>query len=382
MKVVFFGNHTVGIKSLETLLKHTDVAGVVAHPFDPEDGKNYSSVYDYALSKKLTAIRGKPKENKVFDLVKKIKPDLIWVTDYRYLLPMELISESIKGGINLHPSLLPKYRGRASLNWAILNGEKEIGLTAHFLDKEADTGDIIKQEKIFLYKNENIGDVINKILPIYSTITKDVILKFKNNNIKRTPQDNTLASYFPARKPKDGLIDWSKSAEKIFNFVRSISHPYPGAFSNTVNGRIYIWKSSIVKNKIEKKKSDTGKIVKYVKGKMFIVSCGEGFLKITDWTIIPENSLKIYVGLKFQDISSKKKLIDDNLQNINFYEALLKKYGKSYKALNWGSLENQKKRFEVIADVGLKAGDSILDVGCGLSDFYGWIRKKNTRYKI
>ena len=125
MNVIFFGNHTVGVSVLKVLLKEVNVEGVVSHPSDPEDGIKYESVYDFSLSNNLNAIRGKGSDKKIVNFVTTKSPDLIWVTDYRYLLPKKIFTVPKYGSINMHPSLLPKYRGRASLNWAIINGEKK-----------------------------------------------------------------------------------------------------------------------------------------------------------------------------------------------------------------------------------------------------------------
>lgn len=299
MKIVFFGNHTVGVKTLEKLSKISKILGVVCHPLDPEDGKRYLSVYNYALSNGFKVIRGTPKDKKVFNFIKDLKPNLIWVTDYRYILPPKILSEATIAAVNLHPSLLPKYRGRASLNWAILNGEKEVGLTAHLIDKNVDSGDILAQEKIYIGKKMGIGEILKKLIPVYKNITIKVISMFDCKLIKKIPQNNLLASTYPARKPEDGIICWTDSSNKINNLVRSVSRPYPGAFTKIKKTQIYIWKSVPIK-------SDTnsnfvpGTIIKCFKNKEFIIKCGKGKLKIVDWTSHPINLFKPEVGIKFE----------------------------------------------------------------------------------
>ena len=299
MKIVFFGNHTVGVKTLETLSKKSKILGIVCHPLDPEDGKRYLSVYNYALSNGFNVIRGAPKDKKVFNFIKGLKPDLIWVTDYRYILPVEILSEASIASVNLHPSLLPKYRGRASLNWAILNGEKEVGLTAHLIDENVDSGDILAQVKIYIGKKIGIGEVLKKLLPVYKNITIKVISMFDSKFIKKIPQNNSLASIYPARKPHDGLICWTDSSEKINNLIRSVTHPYPGAFSKIKKAHIYIWKS--IPSKFDTNCNFApGTIIKCFENNEFVVKCGKGKLKITDWTSLPTNLFKPEVGIKFE----------------------------------------------------------------------------------
>src|SRR5262245_39304488 len=133
MRVLFLGNHTVGTKTLAAIAETETVVGVVAHPEDPEDGVRYESVYGLALSRGWKVLRGGGKDTKVDEFIRQAKPDLLWITDFRYLLPAPLLNIAPLGVVNLHPSLLPKYRGRAPINWAILKGETTLGLTAHYV---------------------------------------------------------------------------------------------------------------------------------------------------------------------------------------------------------------------------------------------------------
>ena len=299
MNVIFFGNHTVGVSVLKVLLKEVNVEGVVSHPSDPEDFIKYESVYDFSLSNNLNAIRGKGSDKKIVNFVTTKSPDLIWVTDYRYLLPKKIFTVPKYGSINMHPSLLPKYRGRASLNWAIINGEKKIGLTAHFIDEHTDNGDIILQKKVNINENEDINDALNKLYPLYRDLTKKVIFLLKKGNVKRIPQDGSKATYFPSRKPEDGLINWSDSAKNIFNLVRALSKPYPGAFSYYNKVKVLIWKSEVLQD-LKSDKFTIGSIVKYQKKNMFIVKCGKDLLKITEWSVNQDSSFEPRSGNQFR----------------------------------------------------------------------------------
>ena len=300
MKIIFFGNHTVGVKTLQILLDQANIIGVIAHPLDPEDGVRYKSVYEFAKTNKIKVLRGKGNDQKIINFVYSLKPDLIWVTDYRYLLPKEIFSHSKYGAINIHPSLLPKYRGRASINWAIINGEKKIGLTAHFIDEHVDNGDIIFQEKVEISEKEDINDALNKLYPLYCDLTKKVIDLLKSDKVIRMPQDILKATYYPSRKPEDGKINWSDSAKNIFNLVRALTNPYPGAFSDCYMGRVYIWKSKVIKNSKYNYKP-TGTIVEYSKNKMFMVKCEKDLLKITDWSVSPIDAFEPSPGLQLGD---------------------------------------------------------------------------------
>lgn len=283
MKTVFFGNHDVGIAVLETLAHNADVRGVIAHPIDPEEGKIFSSLYNFASRNSLKVIRGVGKDAAVLKFVKDIAPDLIWVTDYRYILPKEIITLPTLGAVNLHPSLLPKYRGRASINWAILNGETEIGLTAHFIDEGVDTGDIITQVSIGLNRNQDISDAIAALIPWYRRVTKKVLSFFALGSVPRQAQDHAKKSVFPARSPEDGRIDWTQSAERICNLIRAVSTPYPGAFCEFQGGRLFIWKASVVDFRDERT-SEPGTVVAAGRDRNPTVQCGRGCIQLHHWT--------------------------------------------------------------------------------------------------
>jgi len=284
MRVVFFGNHDVGIATLSMLAQHTNVVGVVAHPNDPEEGIRYASLFDFASTINLNVTRGKAKDSAVMEFVKALDPDLVWVTDYRYILPSILYSKAKFGAINLHPSLLPKYRGRASVNWAILNGETEIGLTAHFIDEGVDTGDIITQLKISIDKDQDVGNALAALMPKYCEMTKDVLSFFASGDIPRRPQEHTKSSYFPARKPEDGRIHWCQSAETVLNLIRAVARPYPGAFCESQYGRIFIWKACTTCTATVVVKH-VGTIAGFSKKNNPLIQCGDGLLEILDCSL-------------------------------------------------------------------------------------------------
>ena len=126
-----------------------------------------------------------------------LKPDLIWITDYKFLIPKKIIKIPSLGVVNLHPSLLPNFRGRAPLNWAIIEGEKLTGITAHFVDEGIDTGPIISQIKIEINKNDYIGDVLNKLYPKYKKITSRVLRLIMSKEVKLKAQDQSNHKIYP-----------------------------------------------------------------------------------------------------------------------------------------------------------------------------------------
>lgn len=305
MRVVFLGNHTVGVNALKAIAETEDVVGVVAHPLDSEDGVRYQSVYDYAVQQGWDVIRSTGKNPDLALFIRTAKPDLLWVTDYRFLLPSAVLSLAPLGAVNLHPSLLPQYRGRAPLNWAILSGECTLGLTAHFIDEGVDTGDIIAQIHFDLHDEQDVGDALHILYPLYKTITQQVLTCFRNNQIARVVQDHALATVFPARKPNDGLIDWTQSAEQVRNLIRAVTRPYPGAFSYHKKQKINLWRAEL---DIENYKAVPGQVVRIEQNrKMFWVKCNEGVLCVTDFTI--EQQTGTSFSLQVDDLLMSSTLV-------------------------------------------------------------------------
>lgn len=300
LRIVMLGNHTVGVRTLESLHACGEVVGVVCHPTDPEDGVRYESLFDASGRLGVTnVIRATPRDETLTRFVAAARPDLLWTTDYRYVLPMPLVQLARLGGVNLHPSLLPKYRGRASINWAILNGEHQLGLTAHLLAEGADTGDIVGQVAFELFDHEDVGDALSKLYPLYQQLTTRVITMLATGSLKRMPQDEARATAFPRRKPEDGAIDWSLGAKQIHNLIRAVSRPYPGAFTELRGERVYVWKSRVAKAQAV---GSPGEVV-WSDGSRRWVQTGDGILHIEEATYENGNPVDIRAGMRFEVIA-------------------------------------------------------------------------------
>lgn len=281
MRILFLGNHTVGVRTLETLLVRAHVCGVVAHPPDAEDGVRYLSLFDFADARGLNVVRMAGREAGLVDFARQCRPDLIWITDYRYLLPSVVTSMAPLGAINLHPSLLPKYRGRAPINWAILNGESEFGLTAHFVDEGMDTGDIIEQERFRLTEEQDVGDALMALYPLYASITRKVLRHFASGLVPRRMQDHDQATAFPRRRPEDGQIAWQLPAGRIRDLVRAVARPYPGAFSFCRGEKIMIWAAALYPS--ESTTVPPGRVL-CIEEDAFVVVTGNGNLLVKSAT--------------------------------------------------------------------------------------------------
>ncbi|MCS6243444.1 MAG: formyltransferase [Opitutus sp.] len=243
LRVVFLGNHTVGVRTLTAIRQQALLVGVVAHPDDPEDGVRYESVHAEAVRLGVPAIRSTGKAPALKEFIRACAPDLLWIADFRYLLPPDVVALASLGAVNLHPSLLPAYRGRASINWAILRGEARLGLTAHIVEAGMDTGDIVGQSSYELRADQDVGDALNLLYPIYGHLTAEVLSAYIAGRVTRRPQNQSEASEFPRRTPADGAVDWTRSAREVRDLIRAVARPYPGAFAPTLGGCVRLWRA-------------------------------------------------------------------------------------------------------------------------------------------
>lgn len=284
MRTVFMGNHTVGVIVLRQLLRNTEVGAVFSHPAHPDDGNLYLSVYKTAQEAGVPAYQfNGSQQDKLYLAVKALNPDLIVVADYRYILKKEVLEIPKLGAINFHPSLLPRYRGRAPVNWAIIRGEKEVGLTVHFIDNGVDNGDILLQEKVEVDIGDTIKDIHEKLFPVYDRFACEVIRLFEQGYPPRQKQDESKATIFSRRTSADGLIDWRQNSIDIYNLIRAITYPYPGAFSY-VNGKKYlIWSSALVNDRT------SGKMVASKPGEICSIDNNGITVKANDGVILLRN---------------------------------------------------------------------------------------------
>ena len=264
--------------SLDALSRSNAIVGVVAHPPDPEDGERYESVFEHAAGAGLSVARFKGRDPALQRFVHDVRPDLLWIADYRYLLPQSILALAPLGAVNLHPSLLPLYRGRASINWSILNGEREVGLTAHFVDDGVDSGDIIAQQRVPLADHEDVGDALNKLYPLYASLSSEVVAAFCSGLVPRRQQAPGSWPIWPRRRAEDGLIDWSENSQRIANLVRAVARPYPGAFSWIADNRVTIWKA---RAGLPRGPGSIGSVWR-ANACGFTVNCGEGSLEVLE----------------------------------------------------------------------------------------------------
>jgi methionyl-tRNA formyltransferase len=240
-RAVVFGYHDVGVRCLKTLLAHgIDVTTVVTHADDPKENVWFESVADTARSYDIRVTT--PSADQLSDFGETMqaeKPDLIFSFYYRHMLPASWLAIAPLGAFNMHGSLLPKYRGRVPVNWAVLHGETETGMTLHAMAEKPDAGDIIEQTAVPILPDDTAFDVFKKLTVAAEITLWQALPALMTGTATRRPNVLSQGSYFSGRKPEDGRIDWARPRQEVYNLIRAVAPPYPGAFC-TVGGKTLV----------------------------------------------------------------------------------------------------------------------------------------------
>jgi len=231
-RAVVFAYHDVGVRCLKTLLSAgVDVPLVVTVPDDPSETRWYASVAataaDYGLPLTATPTA---ESAELISRVRALQPDFVFSFYYRALLPAPLLGAARRGALNMHGSLLPKYRGRAPVNWAILKGERESGATLHYMVERADAGDIVDSESVPILIDDDAREVFAKVTVAAEMVLARSLPGLLAGSAPRRPQRIGPGQYFGRRTAADGRIDWHRPALEIHNLVRAVAPPFPGAF--------------------------------------------------------------------------------------------------------------------------------------------------------
>jgi methionyl-tRNA formyltransferase len=231
---VVFAYHDVGVRCLRALLEAgVRVPLVVTHRDDPAEGRWFDSVAALARSRGIETLED-PDAAEVQRRLQSLQPDFIFSFYYRRMLPAEWLAAAKRGGYNMHGSLLPKYRGRSPVNWAVLHGERETGATLHEMTAKPDAGRIVDQERVPIGADDSAIEVMRRVTDAAEALLRRSIAPLRAGTARLREQDLAAGSYFGGRKPEDGRIDWSKSAREIHNLVRAVAPPFPGAFSGSL----------------------------------------------------------------------------------------------------------------------------------------------------
>lgn len=286
MKIVYMGTPAFACPPLAALAESKHEIAAVVTGCDKKAGRGKkiccSEVADLAEQLHLRVLKPESlKDDELYDQLKAIAPDLIVVIAFR-ILPKKLFSLPKLGSINIHGSLLPKYRGAAPINWALINGETETGLSAFYLKQKVDTGDVINQIAISIENNDNFDSLYDKLSQQASSFLLDTINLIENNEAKPIPQDDQLATPAPKIMPFDALIDFGFPAEKVNNFIRGMATK-PGAYTYFRDKKLKIIDAAPI-DYADADHSRPGSIIKIKK--QLVVQCANSALEIKQ--VIPE----------------------------------------------------------------------------------------------
>lgn len=284
MKIVFMGTPEQSAAVLADLLaaKH-NILCVITQPDRPKGrGQKvaFSPVKDLALKNDLP-LEQPEKAKDAVALIRSLAPDIVVVVAYGKLLPRELLNVPKYGCVNVHASLLPKYRGAAPVQWALLKGEKETGITIMRIDERLDTGEIISQKKVRIEEEDDAGGLMQKLFACGSKLLLEALKKIEKGEARYVPQNEADATFAPAISKESGELDWKKSAAEIHDRVRALVH-WPVAQTFYREKRLKIWKSRVHLADLSSREHVPGSIVEIVKNEGFIVSTGRGHILIQE----------------------------------------------------------------------------------------------------
>jgi methionyl-tRNA formyltransferase len=279
-RCVVFAYHTIGARALEALIaRGEDVAAVVTHADDPGEGSWFESVADVARIYRIPCLTpSSPNRPEVVEALRALAPDLLVSVWYRRILGSALLSVPRVAALNLHGSLLPAYRGRAPLNWVLVNGETRTGVTVHHMTLVPDAGDIVAQRPIDIEPDDTAFILYERMMKEGVELLAETYPDVLAGTAARIPQDDARATTVPRRRPEDGRVEWSWPATRIFNMIRAVGEPYPGAFTGDGPARLQLWAASIAAGSAG---AAPGTVVEIVPSRGVAVATGEGMLLLT-----------------------------------------------------------------------------------------------------
>jgi methionyl-tRNA formyltransferase len=244
---VLLAYHDIGAVCLEELLAAGgEVALVITHENSADEELWFRSVRELAEHHGIPVIA--PADVNAADVVERVRglaPDFLFSAMFRQMLKRELLELPRRGALNLHPSMLPKFRGRSPINWALIEGETETGVTLHYMVEKADRGDIVAQRTIAIDEDDTALTLHRKATQAARLLMREAYPLLAAGRAPRIAQDSSRATYYGRRTPADGEIDWSRPAKRIYDLIRAVTHPYPGAFTWCLGRRLFVWRASL-----------------------------------------------------------------------------------------------------------------------------------------
>src|SRR4051794_14466950 len=243
MRAVVLGYHTMGCLGFDALLRHGfEAVAVLTHHDDPREEVWWDSLAARAEARGVPVhYLEDPKSPAFRELITSYAPDFLFSFYYRYMIPAAVLEIAPRGALNLHGSLLPRYRGRAPVNWVLVEGESETGVSLHYMVAKPDAGDLVDQERVAIEPADTAFTLYGKLETAAGKLLDRALPALAAGTAKPVPLDLSKGSYRGGRKPADGRIDWHDSARRIYDLVRGVTHPYPGAFTTLRGHKLLVW---------------------------------------------------------------------------------------------------------------------------------------------
>jgi methionyl-tRNA formyltransferase len=231
---------------MDALLRmRAPVSALFTHRDDPHEEIWWRSCAELAARRGIPVHYPDRLDDEWVARIAALKPAVIYSFYYRHLIPERVLKLAPLGAYNLHGSLLPRYRGRAPVNWMLVNGEREAGVTLHHMVARADAGDVVAQRAVAIDDDDTALTLYRKLVPLGVSLIEEFHPRIVARTAPRIAQDSSCATVFGRRRPEDGRIDWRWPARRIFNLVRAVTHPYPGAFCVVGDRKLFIWETRI-----------------------------------------------------------------------------------------------------------------------------------------
>ena len=277
-RVLVFAYHDVGYECLDALLaRGANVVAVFTHDHDPTERVWFRSVAELARARDIPVFAPpNVNDDEWYERISALQPNLIFSFYYRHLIRTRILDLPKLGAYNLHGSLLPKYRGRAPINWAVLHGETETGATLHAMVARPDAGDIVDQERVPIGPQDTAQAVFAKVTAAARVVLERQLENLLAGRAPRRPQDDAQATYFGGRRPQDGRIDWRREAMAISNLIRAVTHPYPGAFTEIDGRRLFVWWARPLA-------TGHGLPGEILSAAPLTIGCGRGSIEVAEW---------------------------------------------------------------------------------------------------
>jgi methionyl-tRNA formyltransferase len=304
MRIVFMGTPDFAVPCLQALIDNNhEVVGVVTQPDRAKGrGNKLTPPPVKVLAEKYNIPVHQPEKVKTPEFVAKLKelaPEVIVVVAFGQILSQEILDIPPKGCINVHGSLLPKYRGAGPIQWSIINGDRTTGVTTMYMEKGLDSGDMILKTEFDIHEDETAQELHDRMSVIGAELLVETLKQIEAGTAPRIPQNHAEHTYAPMLNKSTGKIDWSKSAKDIYNLIRG-TYPWPSAYSYYMGKSFKIFKAEVCDS--EKLNSEYGKLCDIGKDYL-MVSCGKGFIKIKELQFENEKRMSVEAYLRGHNIN-------------------------------------------------------------------------------